>query len=358
MTEPTPAPTPTPPAVPAPDARPAVDTAAPVKTTAGWRHPAVLLTVVALALLGWQWAETRAVVLTLKAAGDTAAEARSSGRQSAESLRAMQERIGAIDARVNQIEGQRGAIDSLLQELARTRDDRVLAEAEHAITIANQHLQLASDPQAALIALQAADAQLARADRPHWLPLRKALNRDIERLKALPVVDVSGIALKIENLIAGVDKLPLAFERKPALATPGATAAPPQGALAALWADLWREIGQLVRIERLDRPDPGLLAPTQVVFLRENLKLRLLDARLALLQRNGRLFQEDIRQATQWVERYFDGSAGVTRAALDTLGTLSVSQLVVELPVITDSLAALKTLKAVPERAAGVVDGR
>ena len=324
------------------------------------RQPAVVIAAIALALLGWQWAETRMrlqslqeeVAKRLATADAMSIEARGVARENQARLAAAQERIGALDARIDQMQGQQGALDALYQELARTRDDRVLAEAEQAINIANQQLQLAGNVEAALLALQSADAQLARADRAHFLPLRKALNQDIDRLKALPAVDMPGMTLKIEGLLAGVDNLPLAFEKKPAAApVPGKAAeASPAGALAAIWADLWREIRQLVRIERLDRPDPGLLGPGQVVFLRENLKLRLLDARLALLQRDERVFREDIKQARSWVDKYFDPASSVTQAAMDTLGQLNDARVTIQLPVLTESLAALKRVKVMPER--------
>jgi len=323
------------------------------------RRPAALIAALALALLAWQWAETRLRIQSMQAqlasrlasAEAASAEARGAARDNQTALRALQERIGALDARIDQMQGQQGALDALYQELARTRDDRVLADVEQAINIANQQLQLAGNAEAALLALQSADAQLARIERAHFMPLRKALNRDIDRLKALPAVDVPGMTLKIEGMLAGIDHLPLAFEKKPAAAKPAPVA--PGGMLPAMWAEVWHEIRQLVRIERLDRPDPGLLAPNQVVFLRENLKLRLLDARLALLQRDERVFREDIRQARTWVEKYFDPAAPLTQSALDTLAQLGDAKVSIQLPVLTESLAAIKGVRVVPERLIG-----
>jgi uroporphyrin-3 C-methyltransferase len=317
----------------------------------------VLIALIVLALLGWQWFETRSRLLGLEqtlatrlsAADAVSAEARTLAKDTREAQRLIEERIGALDARLAQMQGQQGALDQLYQELARTRDDRLLAEAEQAINIANQQLQLAGNVGAALLALQGADAQLARSDRAHFLPLRKALHRDIDRLKALPAVDVPGMTLKIESLLAGVDALPLAFERKPGPAP--REEAPPAGAVRALVADIWREIRALVRVERMDRPDPGLISPSQSVFLRENLKLRLLDARLALLARDDRVFKEDIKQALVWVESYFDNAASVTQATLEALSQLGQARLSIELPVLTESLAAVKAVQGLPERA-------
>ncbi|MEY3200869.1 MAG: hypothetical protein RIR70_419 [Pseudomonadota bacterium] len=325
------------------------------------RRPAVVIAALALVLLGWQWAETRVrlasmqqdLTMRLSASDAAASEARTLARDNQAALRSLQERIGTLDSRLGEMQGQHGALDALYQELARTRDDRVLSEVEQAINIANQQLQLAGNVEAALLALQSADAQLGRTERAHFLPLRKALNRDIDRLKALPAVDMPGMALKLEGLLAGIDHLPLAFEKKPAAPKVEQPTQPAQGWFASIWADVWREIRGLVHIERLDRPDPGLLAPTQVVFLRENLKLRLLDARLALLQRDERVFREDIKQARGWIEKYFDPASPVTQSALDHLAHLSDAKLSITLPVLTESLAAVKSVRVVPERLIG-----
>jgi uroporphyrin-3 C-methyltransferase len=102
---------------------------------------------------------------------------------------------------------------------------------------------------------------------------------------------------------------------------------------------------ELVRIERLDRPDPVLLAPTQVNYLRENIRLRLLSARLALLQRDGRVFAEDTQQARLWLERYFDMQDRNVASLVEELRQMESARLVVELPQLTETEAALRRLR-------------
>lgn len=330
-----------------------------------WRtvaHPAVVIAVLALGLLGWQWFETRArldqlqveLAKRLAQSEEAANEARVLGKQSQELVQALTAKVGALDASLAESQSHQAALEAMYQELSRSRDERVLAEVEQAVSIAAQQLQLAGNVEAALIALQGADARLATADRAQFLPLRKVLGRDIERLKTLPLADVPGVAVRLESIIEAVDTLPLAFEAKPRseAATTVASDAD-KGFWLELANDLWSEIRQLVRVERMDRPDPGLLAPSNVFFLRENLKLRLINARLALLQRDGRMFREDVKQARAWLERYFDPRAKAVQNAVITLDQLSGIHLALDLPSLEDSLTALRNYKLARDQASG-----
>src|SRR5205823_11366156 len=159
-------------------------------------------------------------------------EARSTARQSLELLREAQAKIGQLESRLSESQSQQLALEALYQELSRNRDEWQLAEIEQVLAIASQQLQLAGNIRAALLALQLAEARLARADRPQFVPVRRALARDIERLRATPAVDLPAMTVRLDALIAAVDSLPLAFderaERIPTKDAPGA----PSGALA------------------------------------------------------------------------------------------------------------------------------
>jgi uroporphyrin-3 C-methyltransferase len=180
----------------------------------------------------------------------------------------------------------------------------------------------------------------------------------MERLRRAPMADLAGQALRIDTLLAAIDTLPLAFERSPS--EPPATPATPvadTSFVERLLQDIWGEFRQLVRIERLDRPDPVLLAPSHSFFLRENLKLRLVNARIALLQRNGAIWREDIRLAREWVERYFDTRARATENALTTLRQLGMVDPGEALPDLNESMSALAQLKASRQRVPVVREG-
>ncbi|MDP2825943.1 MAG: uroporphyrinogen-III C-methyltransferase [Sulfuritalea sp.] len=321
---------------------------------------------VAIVLVVAQWVDTRMQVASLQqelarrlADGDfLAREGRALARQSQEALAALQAKVGVLEAKLAETQSQAVALEAMYQELSSTRDERVLAEVEQAVVIAMQQLQFAGNVEAALIALQGAEVRLARSIQPRFLPARKLIARDIERLKATPGADVTGLSLKIESVVAAVDSLPLAYEQRPKVDA-AKPAVPSKPASADYWrelgADLWRELRQLVRIERVDQADPALLAPNQSFFLRENLKLRLLNARLALLQRDGKTFREEIRQSREQLDRYFDSRAKPVQAAQSTLRTLATTDVSFDLPGLAETLTALRNLKFARERSIGSV---
>jgi len=285
-------------------------------------------------------------------------EARSLARQSQEALRDAQAKIGALEAKLAESQNQQVALEALYQELARNRDEWQLAEIEQVLAIAQQQLQLSGNVRAALLALQLAESRLSRADRPQFLPVRRALSRDIDRLKSLPALDIPGLTLAIDRLVASVDALPLAFDER-VERTAGAKNAgeknakgevPEAGFFARLGSDVWREIRQLVVVRRVDAPEAPLVPPQQAWFLRENLKLRLLNARLGLLSRDEAGYREDLRTAQAWIQRYFDARAKASVAALAQLKQLQSASVSFEPPSITDSLEAVRGFKSRRER--------
>jgi uroporphyrin-3 C-methyltransferase len=339
-----------------------------------------LLGVLALGWLAWQDKAridtTRQELARRLADGESAQrETQAYARQNREGLDALQAKVGALEAQLAEMRSQQLALEAIYQELSRVREDRLLAEIEQGVAIAAQQLQLAGNVEAALIALQGADARLAQSNQPQFLPLRKLISRDIEKLRALPGADVPGIALRLDVILNGLASMPLAFEQRPTPApakpgkpkkeapppVPAAAPASPPAAVAEGWAgwqaaarawagDIWQELRQLVRIERIDRPDPGLLAPREVFFLRENLRLRLLSARLALLARDGRSFQADLKQAAAWIEQYFDARAPAVQEALAELKALGKLEVMRETMELNETLSALRNFKLSRDR--------
>lgn len=322
---------------------------------AGWRNPWLAVALAAFALAAWQWLETRQRLgETQQEVARRLAEAEASGsadrgalKLAQEQVAALQAKVGALESRQAEFQGQTSALQGLYQELAKSRDDASLLEIEQAITLAAQNLQLTSNVAAAVLALQTADARLTRLDRPQFMPLRKAVGRDLDRLRALPFVDIAGMSLKLENILVGVDKLPLAVDERPPAGRGAAAAAaePAQPWWQAAGSQFWREVKGLVRIQRFDRDEPVLLAPGQSFFLRENLKLRLLNARLALLSRDQGTFRGELRACQDWLGRHFNSQDKSVQTDLAVLKQLSAAELVIELPNLNESLAALRGLK-------------
>src|SRR5512138_3734862 len=194
-----------------------------------------------------------------------ALEARSIARASQEAVREAQVKVAQLEARLAESQSQQLALEALYQELSRNRDEWQLAEIEQVLAIASQQLQLARNVRAAILALQLAEARLSRSDRPQFAPIRRALARDIERLKAAPTVDFPALALRLDNLIASIDSLPLAFDER-AERQAGQKEVPPvadRGFFARLGSEVWSELSQLVVVRRIGPAEPPLLPPSQ-----------------------------------------------------------------------------------------------
>jgi len=103
-------------------------------------------------------------------------------------------------------------------------------------------------------------------------------------------------------------------------------------------------------VRTLNDAEPPLLPPSQAYFLRENLRLRLLNARLSLLSRDEAGYRQDLRAAQAWITRYFDPQSKQTAEALAQLKELSSATLSFEMPSITESLEAVRAFKTRRER--------
>lgn len=308
---------------------------------------------------------------SLQKGNATNAETAQLAREVAEQAKELQVKVGVIESRQTEAQSQQLALEQMYQDLSKNRDEWALAEIEQVLSTASQQLQLAGNVQGALIALANADRSLSRSDKPQFITIRRAIAKDTDKLKALPAVDVAGVALRLDNVIVQVDTLPLLSDEKPAQpAAPAparasakargkaARAAAPQPPLSAgerltqTWrnwsAEMWDDIRQLIRVRSVDTPEALMLSPTESYFVRENLKLRLLNARLALLSRNQSTFHDDLNTAQETLLKYFDTRARTTQSAQAALRQVQANNLAIEMPDLADSLNAVRNYKAKP----------
>lgn len=271
--------------------------------------------------------------------------------QSNRDIRDAQNRVAQLEGKLAEFQGQRVAMEEMYRELARAPDDWLLAEIEQTLNIASRELILAGNVRATLIALQTVDQRLSRADKLQVVQLRRAITQDMERLKALPLVDIQGVSLKIDNLMALTGTLPLivpdtraAVEREVRIVDVN------ENIVARFGRDLWHEISQLVRIRKIDSAEAALLTPQQSYFLRENLKLRLLSARTALIARDETNYKEDLKLAREMLAKYFDTRAKVISNAQTMLKQFSENPVSIAAPDITVSLNAIRAARAARER--------
>jgi uroporphyrin-3 C-methyltransferase len=278
-------------------------------------------------------------------------------------VREMEVALGAVQAQLAESQSQQLALEALYQDLARGRDEAALAEIEQSLVAANQQLVLAGNVRVALIALQSADARLALIDRAQFAPLRRALAADIERLQRVPLLDTVGVALRLDRAVAGVDALATlpggtsevagAASQEAVQPGPGAMPVAADGwrsTLSRLWTEFKADFRRLASIRRIDADVMPLVPPEQAWFLRENLRLRLLSARHALVARDESGFRGDVAAARAWVTRYFDPRDPSTVVLVEALNDLERVQVSIDLPELGASIEAARVLRASRDR--------
>jgi uroporphyrin-III C-methyltransferase len=318
----------------------------------------VVIVAIALAgLTGLAWLDARNGADSLRSyvlrrlADEDAALAQVQSRHSDQTgdLREAHAKLALLETRMAELQAQQASLEVQYQDIAPSREDMQLNEVEQILSLASQQLALAANVPAAIAALQLADGRLAGTNRAQFTPLRNALARDMDRLRAVPAVDVPGIAVKLDRALAAIDSLPLAQDER----LPEPLPAPPREgdpAWRAFLRSMWDEMKSVVRIEVADRAAPQLVAPAQQYFLRENLRLRLLSARVALLSRDEASFRSDITAANAWVKKYFDTRSKPVKELVATLTQVGTTAMPADLPDINASLTALRTVKASRER--------
>ena len=299
--------------------------------------------------------------------GAQAIEARTLAREAQLGTRDLLARLSLQESRLAEVSLQRSQLDELMQSVSRSRDENLVVDVESDLRMAQQQALLSGSAEPLLAALRSADTRLTRAAQPRLNPLQRAVTRDIERIKSASITDVPALMLKLDELARLVDDLPLSNDlagaavarlpqQAPARRAAASTAATPwlagfdlpdvQRWLARLLASVRAEAGQLLRVSRIDQPEAALLAPEQGFFLRENLKLRLLNARLALLSRQSEAARADLANASAWLAKYFDPAARRTQAAQQLLAQVQTQLKTAGLPRLDETMAALSTVAA------------
>lgn len=309
-----------------------------------------VLALAALLSSGLLWQKVNAMQQQLARqsgeAGAQSVEARSVAKQAQELARETAARVAVYEARLNEVTVQRTQLEELMQSLSRTRDENLVVDIESAIRLAQQQAQLTGSVAPLLAALRSADLRVSRAAQPRLSNLREAMARDIDRIQSAAVSDTPNILIKLDELVRLTDDLMLA-NAVMAVSAP-TVALPPIFDNAPIW---WQRAGQavleqargLVRVSRIAHPEAALLSPEQSFFLRENLKLKLLNARLGLLARQLTSSRSDLAAAAQSLQKYFDPTARKTQAAVALLQQVQAQMTTLQLPGVDETLAALAT---------------
>ncbi len=260
----------------------------------------------------------------------------------ASAVQAMDSRVAALEREQADARAQQAALQTLHRDMLRDRQEWKLAEIEHMLFAANDQLQTTGNVRGAILALEIASQRLPKQNTPHLIRLRAAVNRDLDALRGVMQPDVPALSLQLIQLVQDVSSWPLvsgASRTAPPKGTPG-----PQGIAQRLLSDL----GQVVQIRRLGPQEPALLTPQQGEYLRDNLRLRLLSARLALLARDQADFHQDVGAALSLGRRYFSAQDTRVEAGLQTLKRLARLNVAPPIPALTATMSALQANTPAP----------
>ena len=308
---------------------------------------------------------------------DDATEAKLLAKQALDSVREANGKLGVLDERVAESQMQRSQVEDLIQSLSRSRDENVLADVEAGLRVAMQQASLTGSTDPIVTILKQSDERLARYNNPRLERIRRAIARDLDRVRTASAVDVPSLTIRLDEAVRLVDELPLvstperataagrAAAGAPSTATRGVASAraasaasvasaPAMPAWAASLQHAWEgfsgpffgELRQAIRVTSIEHPEAALMTPDQSFFLRENVKLRLLNARLSILSRQFDLAQADLQQAQTALDRYFDHSSRRVVAVSDLLRQVALQAKQVSFPRPDDTLAAISAAVA------------
>jgi uroporphyrin-3 C-methyltransferase len=344
--------------------------AAPARQRWVWSGAALLLLLTLMSFgLAWQ-AQQRVAAIQQElvrrqqdSAGQST-EARMLAKQAQDGMRDVAAKLALVEVRVAEVAIQRSQLEELIQSLSRSRDENVLVDIDSAIRVAIQQSAITGSAEPLVAVLKQSEERLARYGQPRLEGVRHAIARDLDRVRAIGVADLPSLSIKLDEAVRMVDELPLLSAAEPRKAAPPAATPKPAQRSAPVdangpawlrnwnegWSSaserFWGEVKSLVRVTRIDHPEAMLLAPDQAFFVRENLKLRLLNARLALLSRQFDTAQSDLQVAQATLERYFDKSSRRLMLASELIRQIASQARQLGVPRPDDTLAAIVAASA------------
>jgi uroporphyrin-3 C-methyltransferase len=319
-----------------------------------WRWTAIFLAGLALFLSALLWQKLSRIQEQLARqsadAGQQSLEAKAWAKQAQETVKDSAARLALVETRLGEVALQRSQLEELIQSLSRSRDENLVVDIESSLRMAQQQAQLTGSFEPLLAALKSAQARLQRAAQPRLAPVLRALEKDLDRLSTAKVFDLPGLLIKLDEGVALVDTLVLANQVLPTSAMNPSLAGVQSSPTPSWWmvglTQFADQLKGLVRISRIESPEAALLSPEQGFFLRENLKLKLLNARLGLLARQKDAARADLASAAIIVRRYADGTSRKTVQMLQLLEQSAEQLKASDSPRLDGSLTALATAAA------------
>ncbi|HET8870948.1 MAG TPA: uroporphyrinogen-III C-methyltransferase, partial [Aquabacterium sp.] len=228
------------------------------------------------------------------------AEAHVLAKQAQDVSRETAARAALLETRLNEVALQRSQVEDLIKSLSQSRDENMVVDIDSTLRVAIQQSALTGSVEPLMNALQSADDRIARSKQPRLTPIRRALAKDIDRLRSTRVADLSNLLIRLDEAIRLVDEIPLLNQAPSSgIATPEDVPPPSARAKAntpvtrasqpttqdadddhvkqaghrllnwtkGLIDDVWAQTKSLVRVTRINRPEGMLIAPEQYFFL-------------------------------------------------------------------------------------------
>ncbi|HIC8841497.1 uroporphyrinogen-III C-methyltransferase [Aeromonas veronii] len=255
------------------------------------------------------------------------------------------EQLAALAQTQQRLQGEMQGLQNRVLDLNDKRpNDWMLAESEYLVRMAGRKLWLEHDLVSAITLLGNADERIAALNDPSLMPIRKALAEDIAKLKGMPRIDREGLTLKLAALSDQIELLPLST-----VSMPEAKAEPDQAV--STNPDEWESnlkknwvkfTENFVTIRRRDGAVEALLSPQQEIFLRENLKTKLLQAQLSVYREQQALYEDSLDKAQRWLTQYFDTDNSATRYMQGEIDKLKGEQIQIDYPAQFKTQAMLE----------------
>ncbi|MCT8469248.1 uroporphyrinogen-III C-methyltransferase [Chromohalobacter canadensis] len=304
---------------------------------------AVIVAIVVALGLGYGW----------KRLQSQQAELASAGEENAQTLDTLRERLDQRETAFESLQGDfqdyrqdiDKNLDKVLSELADEQEadprEWLHAEAEYLLRLANQRLQLERDVKGAKALLKAADERLTDADNPALIPVRRAIQSELAALDSVPTVDRTGLYLALMAQQEQLAGLPLKQDVEE-MAAQNDDDSSLEGGWQQQLSRLGGELKDLVVIRRHDEALEALVTPEQESYLRQNVRLLLEQAQLALLKTEPKLYQASLDKAITLIDRYYDTKQDAVNNSLGRLESLRDKTIRPELPDISESQQTLK----------------
>ncbi|MCM2678251.1 uroporphyrinogen-III C-methyltransferase [Echinimonas agarilytica] len=318
-----------------------------IKPSNGKANTALVLSIITIALLILSlsaitiiWPEWEK---QLKAASDFQTDMKARQQETLQAFNAIQQSSASQEKTYQVLQGQvtdalftQQRIQQRLQQFdGRNSSEWVLAEVDYLIRLSTRKLWIERDVNSAIALLKSADLRVSELHDASLTPLRRSLNEDIAMLRALPLVDINGIALMIDGLISQIDSLPIntrvipesiVTEKKEVITDD------PSDWRSNLMHTWHSFIDGFISVSRRSDDAKPLLAPDQRWYLAANIRLSLQQAQLAAMRSQPMIYRSSLTQADQWISQYFDNSSSTVSYVREALAELAIAPVQIELP--------------------------